>query len=201
MDFPLAYTPTQEECYETLLRLIHPKGLKCPNGHGLKDCKVQRRHRAPIIDYRCKKCGKIFNVFTDTNLQGTKYNSVQLIHCMDGISRGTAINRLAREMGVERKGLAKTCSKIKRLMPQIKSSRKPEEWNAILKEIEWWETEDSPESEKGTRLVVKIRNGGCFALTLMSFDKIDPKTFMGTKKTGTSVKKLSWDYFSKKNRR
>lgn len=199
MDFPLAYSPTQDECYETLLNLLHPGGLRCPNGHGLEDSRVQRRHRAPIIDYRCNKCAKIFNIFTGTNLQGTKYNSQQLIHCMDGISRDIPINRLAKEMAVDRKGLAKTCSKIKPLIPLHKNFRGPEELKFILSQIERWEIQDPPEGEQGTMLVVKIRHGQCFGLFLKSFDKIDPKTSTRTKKTGTSVKPLPWNYFSKKN--
>ena len=197
MDFPLVYKPTQEECYDTLLELLHPEGLKCPNGHDLEYSGIQRQHRAPIVDYRCKKCGRVFNVFTGTILQGTKYDPQQLIKCMDGISRDIPINRLAKEMGVDRKGLAKTCSKIDSLMPKFRSFRREEEWKAIFREIEWWEIEAQDDNE-GNRLVVKVRFGNCYALTLSSFDKIDPDTLRRRKKTGTHVTKLSKNYFLKK---
>lgn len=198
MDFPLAYIPTHHECYQMLSEILHPGGLKCPAGHELKDSRIHRSHRAPILDYRCKKCGRIFNVFTGTVLQGSKFNALQIIQCMNGISRGVSINRLAQEMKIDRKGLAKKCEKIKDLIPEIKNTRPENEWISIFREVQWWETENDPEAVNGTRLVVKVRNGGCYALARIKFDSIDPVTSKKTEKIYTGVKWLPFDYFSKR---
>ena len=50
-----------------LRRALHPDGLACPHGHRLPPNQAPRdRHRAPIMDYRCRTCGSVFNLFTNT---------------------------------------------------------------------------------------------------------------------------------------
>lgn len=105
MDFPLEPLLDPQSCYDFLLDLLHPHGLGCPRGHPLADCYVHERHRAPILHYRCKSCGRCFNLFTDTVLQATKYNAVQIVQLLRGIAQGVSTAQLAREIGVDRKWL------------------------------------------------------------------------------------------------
>ena len=61
--FPLTDWLNQQECYYFLLDILHPQGLCCPYGHLLpKGQCPHRRDRAPILDYRCRECGTVFNV-------------------------------------------------------------------------------------------------------------------------------------------
>ena len=67
MVFPIDELLDEQACYDFLLRLLHPEGLRCPNGHSLpSDQAPHDRHRAPIMDYRCRECGSVFNIFTGT---------------------------------------------------------------------------------------------------------------------------------------
>lgn len=198
MDFPLAYPPSPEECYQFLISLLHPEGLQCPEGHSLATCKIHRRNRAPIIDYRCNDCGRIFNIFSGTVLKGTKYNVTQIIQCFDGMVSGTPITRLAKEMKVDRKSLGKTCIKIKDLVAMEQEDNSQLNWFPLLREIEWWEIEDQYEGGEGQRLVVKIKQGPCFALAKMTFERIHPQTLGRKVEKYTDVKPLGKNYFKKK---
>ena len=105
MDFPLGDLLDPERCYDFLVSLLHPQGLDCPGGHPLEEAFIHKRDRTPILDYRCKTCGCCFNLFTGTVLQGTHYNEVQIVQLLHGIAEGKPTAQLAREMGVDRKGL------------------------------------------------------------------------------------------------
>lgn len=191
MDFPLAYPPSPEECYQFLISLLHPKGLHCPEGHSLTTCKIHRRNRAPIIDYRCNNCGRIFNIFSETVLKGTKYNVTQIIQCIDGIISGIPITQLAKEMKVDRKCLGKTCRKIKDLVAMVQKHYLQPYWVPILRKIEWWKIEDQYEGGKGQRLVVKVKKGPCYALAHKTFERIHPRTLERNVEKYTDVKRLS----------
>lgn len=105
MDFPLEPLLDPQRCYDFLVAVFHPHGLGCPRGHDLAHCQVNERDRWPILDYRCKQCGRCFNLFTGTVLQGTKYNVVVIVQLLRGIVQGTPTAQLAREIGVGRKWL------------------------------------------------------------------------------------------------
>lgn len=105
MDFPLNDLLDEQKCYEFLLNVLHPEGLKCPNGHPLSEASVHMRDRAPILDYRCKSCGRFFNAFSGTVLEATKHNCIQLVQILRGIAQGVSTAQLAREIGIDRKGL------------------------------------------------------------------------------------------------
>jgi len=105
MDFPLGDLLDPERCYDFLLSVLHPRGLDCPGGHPLEEAFIHKRDRTPILDYRCRTCGRCFNLFTGTVLQGTHYNEVQIVQLLHGIAEGKPTAQLAREMGVDRKGL------------------------------------------------------------------------------------------------
>jgi len=71
MDFPIAEFMDEDACYAKLVAVLYPGGLVCPRC-GIGDrLKVHRRHRAPVIDYRCEACGRVFNAFTGTEFHKT----------------------------------------------------------------------------------------------------------------------------------
>jgi transposase-like protein len=78
--FPLTKLLDEQACYEWLLKLLHPQGLHCPNGHALPEGQAPHdRKRTPIVKYKCRECGKVFHIFTGTDLSGSHYNCSQIV--------------------------------------------------------------------------------------------------------------------------
>lgn len=192
MYFPLGFDPPEQDCYYILISLLHPNGLFCPNGHSLTDCSIYKRNRAPIIDYRCKICGKCFNIFTETVLKGTKYKVTQIIHFIDGITRKIPIAKFSREMKVDRKRLKIFCEKLKAISPAITDHNSRPDWLILLKNIVDWKIEDDQEYNGPKCLIVKIKNGKSYKLTHMTGEKIiDSKINQSFSIIGTKVEKVT----------
>jgi transposase-like protein len=115
MDFSLGPLLDPQRCYEYLVSVFHPQGLICPHGHGLEEAFVHKKDRWPILDYRCRTCGRCFNVFTGTVLEDTKHNAVGVVQMLRGFAQGVPTAQLAREMGVDRKWLLVWRHKIQAL--------------------------------------------------------------------------------------
>ena len=105
MDFPIADLMDEDACYAKLVSWLHPKGLACPRCGACDDLGVHRRHRAPILDLRCKACRRVFNAFTGTALHGTKRRPVELVLIVRGFAQGVPTAQLARELGCDRSEL------------------------------------------------------------------------------------------------
>jgi len=106
MDFPLTDLLDEAACYRRLVGWLHPGGLRCPGcGAADRDCWAHRRHRDPLLDFRCKACGAVFNAFTGSALQGTQRSCAQILLLLRGIAQGAPTARLARELRCDRKHL------------------------------------------------------------------------------------------------
>jgi transposase-like protein len=105
MDFPIAELLDEDACYAKLLHGLHPDGLVCPRCGARDGLGVHRRHRAPILDYRCRVCRRVFNAFTGTALQGSRRPVVELMLILRGFAQGVPTAQLARELGCDRKEL------------------------------------------------------------------------------------------------
>jgi transposase-like protein len=111
MDFPLTGLMDEGACYARLVEALHPDGLACPRCGGDR-LGVHRRHRDPVIDYRCRDCRRVFNIFTGTALQGTSRRPSELIQILRGIAQGAPTARLARELGCDRMKLLELRHKL-----------------------------------------------------------------------------------------
>ena len=105
MDFPIAELMDEDACYQKLLNWIHPDGLACPRCGAREGLGVHRRHRAPVLDHRCKTCRRVFNALTGTALQGSRRPVVELMLILRGFAQGVPTAQLARELGCDRKEL------------------------------------------------------------------------------------------------
>ncbi len=105
MDFPTAELMDEDACYAKLLACLHPGGLACPRCRRADRMRVHRSHRAPVIDYRCGHCRRVFNALTGSALQGTRRRPGHLILILRGIAQGVPTARLARELGCDRSEL------------------------------------------------------------------------------------------------
>src|SRR5262249_19219256 len=101
---PCSTSWTNQPATIFLVDLLHPGGLACPGCGRPRSYAVHRCHRAPVLDYRCGHCGRVFNAWTGTALQGTQKTPAQLV-LLRGITQGTPTAQLARELGCDRKHL------------------------------------------------------------------------------------------------
>ena len=102
MDFPIAHLLDQDACYHKLVDLLHPDGLACPRCGRRDGLKVHRRHREPVLDYRCPACGRVFNAWAGTILQGMQRRPAEILLILRGFAQGVTTARLARELGCDR---------------------------------------------------------------------------------------------------
>jgi len=105
MDFPITDLMDEDACYAKLVGWLHPGGLACPRCHQADRMRVHRRHRAPVLDYRCGHCRRVFNAFTDTILHGIRRRPSELVLITRGIAQGVPTAQLARELGCDRSEL------------------------------------------------------------------------------------------------
>ena len=102
MDFPLLDLMDENACYEKLVGLLHPEGLGCPRCGEYEEYGVHRRNRDPVLDYRCRHCGRVFNAYTGTVLHGSQKRPSHVLLILRGIAQGTSTAQLARELGCQR---------------------------------------------------------------------------------------------------
>jgi transposase-like protein len=105
MDFPIADLMDEGACYAKLVGLLHPGGLCCPGcgaGEASGRLGVHRRRRAPVLDYQCAGCRRVFNAFTGTALHGTRMRPSELVLVLRGVATGASTARLSRELGRQR---------------------------------------------------------------------------------------------------
>jgi transposase len=102
MDFPIADLMNEDACYHLLLDLYHPDGLHCPGCHAQDEFYVHRYYRAPILDYRCRRCHRVFNAWTGTVFQGTHWRPSQIVLVLRGFAQGVSTAQLARELRCSR---------------------------------------------------------------------------------------------------
>ncbi len=104
MDFPFLDLMDQQACHQKLLDLLHPDGLTCPRCGGDRGTYNvhRRREGSPVLDYRCKACRRVFNLFTGTPWQGTHRSPAAILLILRGFVQGVSTARLARELGASR---------------------------------------------------------------------------------------------------
>jgi transposase-like protein len=105
MDFPIAELMDEDACYAQLVHWLHPDGLACPRCQQADRIRVHRSRRAPVRDYRCGHCRRVFNAFTGTILQGTKRRPSELALIVRGFAQGVPTAQLARELECDRSEL------------------------------------------------------------------------------------------------
>lgn len=120
MIFPIQELLDEQACHDYLLRVLHPDGLKCPNGHPLPPGQAPHdRHRAPICDYRCRECGKVFNLFSGTALAGSRFPCSTVVLVLRGFLQGVPTQRLARELEVDRGNLLEWRHRVQGILERL----------------------------------------------------------------------------------
>ncbi len=102
MDFSLIDYLDEDACYAKLVELLHPDGLACSGCGERERLGVHRRRRAPVLDYQCAACGRVFNAWAGTFLQGTHRRPSHILSILRGVARGEPTAQMARELGCDR---------------------------------------------------------------------------------------------------
>lgn len=103
LQFPIDDMLDEQACHDFLLHVLHSDGLHCPHGHPLPVGQAPHdRHRAPIMDYRCRSCGAVFNLFTGTVWAKSRYRCSTIVQILRGIAQGVPTKHLAEELGIDR---------------------------------------------------------------------------------------------------
>ena len=119
IEFPIRSLMDEQACYNYLLEVLHPEGLHCPQGHALPAEQAPHdKHRAPIVDYRCRICGTVFNIFTNTIWSKSRHSCATIVLILRGIAQGVPTAHLAKELGVDRAHLLQRRHEIQRLIEQ-----------------------------------------------------------------------------------
>ena len=106
----------EQKCYDFLVGIFHEDGLCCPNcGERVENARVHRRHRGPVRYYRCR-CGRVYNAFTGTILQGTHKRCSEIVRILQGIAQGVSTMHLAKELGIDRKHLLELRHKLQEFL-------------------------------------------------------------------------------------
>ncbi len=115
MDFPIGEFMDEDACYAKLVAVLHPGGLVCPRCRVPRGLKVHRRHRAPVLDYRCDTCGRVFNAFTGTESHKTRRRPPEILPILRGVAQGTSTARPARELKRHRPHLLRLSHRLQAL--------------------------------------------------------------------------------------
>lgn len=106
INFPLQSMMNYDACYEELLRILHPQGLHCRCGVGLRDYQaVHKKNKTGLPSYLCHSCGSVFNLYTGTIFEGIHYNCIVIILLLRGILKGETTQSLSQELGLNYKNL------------------------------------------------------------------------------------------------
>ncbi len=102
LSFPTVDLLDEQKCYDFLVNILHPSGLRCDQcQRPASEARVHRRDRAPVLYFRCV-CGRIYNAFADTIWQSTQRSCSQIISILQGFAQGKTTAHLARELCTDR---------------------------------------------------------------------------------------------------
>jgi len=101
LKFPIQNLMDYESCYRYLEKLFHPSGLACPCGQSLAEGQRLHKRRANNLPcFRCRNCGKVFNIFTKTIFQGIHYDCITIVLMLRGFAQGKTTQHLSEELSV-----------------------------------------------------------------------------------------------------
>src|SRR6266852_576470 len=80
---------------------FHPHGFRCPHCKtGVEQARVFRHSKRGLVDYRCKPCARVYNLYTGTVFAGCRLSASQAVLLVRGVCKGESSVTLAEELGV-----------------------------------------------------------------------------------------------------
>jgi transposase-like protein len=105
--FPIQSLMNNGQCHAYLRDVLHPAGFGCPRcGLLLSDHRTAHKYsKQGTPSYRCKQCGRVFTIFTQTIFQGVTYSCVTLVLILRGLLKGETTAQMSQELGINYKNL------------------------------------------------------------------------------------------------
>ena len=102
LQFSISELLDEQKCYDYLKELLHSDGLHCSCGCPLASAQAphKRQRRPCVVNYKCRFCGKVFNIFTNTVWSGSAYKCSTMVRILQGFSEGVPTLHLAQELGL-----------------------------------------------------------------------------------------------------
>ncbi len=99
--FPIHGLLDEQACCDYLVGILHPTGLHCPCGQCLAEDQAPHKRRGVISSFRCGKCHRVFNLFTDTVWSRTRRSCAEIVRIVQGFAQGTPTLHLAKELACD----------------------------------------------------------------------------------------------------
>jgi transposase-like protein len=110
--FPFDKLLDEVKIYQWFEKLLWPEGPTCPHCKGREDLRVHSHRREPMLDWRCRRCKRVFNLFTGTVFRGTHHSLTTLFAIVRGLAQGVSTQQLHKEVGVKYEHLLNLRHKI-----------------------------------------------------------------------------------------
>lgn len=125
MDRGVVIDHDENACYRALVGLLHPRGLACPRCGDRGGWRVHRSHRAPVIDYRCPNCRRIFNAWTGTPLRNAHLPPSVLWQLLCAVADNETAAGLARGAGLPRSTLLRWRHRLREVLANCLPANEP----------------------------------------------------------------------------
>ena len=80
MIFPITDLLDEGVSARWLARYFHPQGFGCPQyKSGVEQARVFRHSKRGLVDYRCKHCDRVYNLYTGTVFAGCRLSARQAV--------------------------------------------------------------------------------------------------------------------------
>ena len=102
MEFPIVDLVDETRSEEWIRKHFHPEGLRCPRCHASVEeaRKFRKTKRSRLTVYRCKRCGRTYNLYTGTVFEHHQLTPQQVVLLLRGIVKGETTRVLAAELGL-----------------------------------------------------------------------------------------------------
>jgi len=101
ISFPVNDLMDDTKCYQFLLAILHPKGLRCRCGQLLPN--GQKPHKLlknKLPSFKCRSCHSVFNLFTGTIFSGIHDDCIIIVLMLQGFIQGKTTKLLSEELDV-----------------------------------------------------------------------------------------------------
>ncbi len=101
MIFPITDLLNEAESSRWIAQYCHAQGFRCPRCKtGAEGARVFRSSKRGVIDYRCKHCDRVYNLYTGTVFAGCGLSPRQVVLFVRGVCKGESSATPAEELGV-----------------------------------------------------------------------------------------------------
>lgn len=142
---PKAESPDERQSMEWVERYLHPRGLRCPGCDATtKHAREFRARKRGGVDYRCRRCQSVYNLYTSTIFSGSNLEPRRVLLLLRGIYRGEPATVLAESLSLSRQCVQRWRKRIRdnayAVLSDAVRSKRPEAnemfrgaWGARLK--------------------------------------------------------------------